>query len=379
MARQPIDESSYIMLLLYLIIQISQYARYFFFPRPPLPPRLSSAWSIIHGLHGKLIPLLNTPHFRNFNYRRRRAGGGWEKEKKGMRHPLWRRERAITAAGCRSRVSGGPFIDTTSGQMAAGDNRPVYEVCLCGHQELKCIKAGNRVVTTDPPTPGNKLGTLGLRGPRRLKRYLSGSELAAPTSRPRWRENPSDTLCSHNICLVQWDWNFPLGAQKWLNKRLPPLFRSLLGTRRSINTRWTKWRRSDPVEDKHSALLIFPLAVFLVFFFFLQTWALFPVGWNVPRRHRAVRLKKEKKKEKKKGQSNLYVTRRVWWLCHRLRGRTRTARKKSAHACARTPIRACATHAFVHTAQQQATFRKWFFAITAFWCVFTVHRDAEVK
>lgn len=73
------------------------------------------------------------------------------------------RERAIVAGGCRSRASGGPFIDTTSGQMAAAaaDNRSVYEVYLCGHQELKCINAGNGVVTEGPPTHGNKMGSLG--------------------------------------------------------------------------------------------------------------------------------------------------------------------------------------------------------------------------
>lgn len=42
---------------------------------PPLPAR----WPITYTLHGKLIPLLNTAHFRNFNYRRRRER---EEEKK---------------------------------------------------------------------------------------------------------------------------------------------------------------------------------------------------------------------------------------------------------------------------------------------------------
>lgn len=86
-------------------------------------------------------------------------------------------------------MSGGPFIDPTSGQMAAAAaDRPVYELYLCGHQELKCIKAGNRVVTTGLPPPETKwpLWAPGLRGARGLKRYLSGSvslELAPPTSR----------------------------------------------------------------------------------------------------------------------------------------------------------------------------------------------------
>lgn len=38
---------------------------------------LLSAWPVICSLHGKLIPLLNTPQFRNFNYRQqagRQAG-----------------------------------------------------------------------------------------------------------------------------------------------------------------------------------------------------------------------------------------------------------------------------------------------------------------
>lgn len=101
MPRQPNDKSSYIMLLLYLIIQISQYARYFF-SLAPLPPRLSCAWSIIHGLHGKLIPLLNTPHFRNFNYRRRRAGQR-ERGKKKECAPALMHEYCIRAERERSR------------------------------------------------------------------------------------------------------------------------------------------------------------------------------------------------------------------------------------------------------------------------------------
>lgn len=33
-------------------------------------PSAPCAWPIIYTLHGKLIPLLNMLHFRNFNYRR---------------------------------------------------------------------------------------------------------------------------------------------------------------------------------------------------------------------------------------------------------------------------------------------------------------------
>lgn len=86
----------------------------------------------------------------------------------------------MTAGGCGSRVSAGPFIDTTPGQMAAADNRPVYEVYLCGHQELKCIEAGNGVVTEGPPPPETKwaLWAPGVERNERVKALLEWLRLA---------------------------------------------------------------------------------------------------------------------------------------------------------------------------------------------------------
>lgn len=69
------------------------------------------------------------------------------------------------ADGYRSQVSRGPFIYMTSGQMATADNRFIYEVYLCSHQELKWIK----VVKCDNWGPQNNMATLHTG----VKRYKS--------------------------------------------------------------------------------------------------------------------------------------------------------------------------------------------------------------
>lgn len=60
-------------------------------------------------------------------------------------------------------MSRGPFIYMTSGQMATTDNRFIYEVYLCSHQELKCIKVVKSVTTESSKTKW-PLYLIGLRG-----------------------------------------------------------------------------------------------------------------------------------------------------------------------------------------------------------------------